>query len=190
MLHPVVVHLKDSSVLHGYYRTPESTINPGVESGDLPASMTIEPEAGGNAIALTLEDAKAVFFVRSFAGSPAQQDVRFFDSLSIHPYLWVRLTFVDGEIMEGRVTNSMDLLTENAFRLFPVDELTNNRCLFVPKKSLSSFQIIGLLSEDVDVVVEATSLLAGVGAEVSGVVGDTDAEGDALGGAVTTTGPV
>jgi hypothetical protein len=51
--------------------------------------------------------------------------------------------------MEGRVSNNMDLLTENAFRLFPVDELTNNRCLFVPKGSLRSFQIIGLLEEQV-----------------------------------------
>ena len=47
--------------------------------------------------------------------------------------------------MEGRVSNDIDLLTKNAFQLFPVDELTNNRSLFVPKTSLSSFQIIGLL---------------------------------------------
>lgn len=149
MLHTVVVHLKDSSVLRGYYRTSEGTISPSVVPGDLPSSMAIEPEEGGTAVTLNLEDAKAVFFVRSFAGSPTQQDVRFFDSLSIHPYLWVRMTFVDGEIMEGRVSNNMDLLTENAFRLFPVDELTNNRCLFVPKGSLRSFQIIGLLEEQV-----------------------------------------
>ena len=147
MLHAVVVHLKDSSVLHGYYRTPESAISPGGVPGDLPVSMMIEPESGGEPVALNLTDAKAVFFVRSFAGSPAQQDVRFFDSLSIHPYLWVRMTFTDGEVMEGRVSNGMDLLTENAFRLFPVDELTNNRCLFVPKGSLRSFQVIGLLEE-------------------------------------------
>lgn len=147
MLHTVVVHLKDSSVLRGYYRTPESTISPSAVPGDLPISMTIEPEDGGTAVALNLADAKAVFFVHTFAGSPAQRDVRFFDSLSIHPYLWVRMTFNDGEIMEGRVSNSMDLLMENAFRLFPVDELTNNRCLFVPKGSLTNFQIIGLLEE-------------------------------------------
>ena len=49
--------------------------------------------------------------------------------------------------MEGRVSNDIDFLTRNAFRLFPVDELTNNRCLFVPKRSLRSFQIIGLLEE-------------------------------------------
>lgn len=147
MLHSVVVHLKNSSVIHGYYRTPESAITPSAMPGDLPGSMTIEPEDGSPAVTLNLDDAKAVFFVRSFAGSPVQQDVRFFDSLSIHPYLWVRMTFQDGEIMEGRVSNSIDLLTENAFRLFPVDELTNNRCLFVPKGSLRSFQIIGLLEE-------------------------------------------
>ncbi len=149
MLHTVVVHLNDSSVLRGYYRIPESAISPSVVPGDLPSSMAIEPEDGGPEVTLNLADAKAVFFVRSFTGSPKQQDVRFFDSLSIHPYLWVRMTFVDGEIMEGRVSNGIDLLTENAFRLFPVDELTNNRCLFVPKGSLRSFQIIGLLEEQV-----------------------------------------
>jgi|SRR6185312_12586208 len=147
MLHTVVVNLKNSSVLHGYYRTDDSVVTPNTIPVDLPADMVIEPEDGTAPVTIRLSDAKAVFFVRSFAGSPTQQDVRFFDSLSIHPYLWVRMTFEDGEIMEGRVSNGIDLITKNAFRLFPVDELTNNRCLFVPKESLRNFQIIGLLEE-------------------------------------------
>ena len=147
MLHTVVVHLKNASVLRGYYRSDDTAILPTSLPGDLPIHMTIEPEDGSPSVAVNLQDAKAVFFVRSFAGTPAQRDVRFFDSLSIHPNLWVRMTFKDGEIMEGRVTNDIDLLTKNTFRLFPVDELTNNRCLFVPKESLSSFQVIGLLEE-------------------------------------------
>lgn len=169
MVHTVVVHLKNSTLLHGYYHSEDSgLIASDVVSGsplssttgstastfgtlpsDLPAIMSIEREDGSGPIDIALQDAKAVFFVRSFGGSPKQQDVRFFDSLSIHPYLWVRVTFKDGEIMEGRVSNGIDLLTENAFRLFPVDELTNNRCLFVPKQSLSNFQIIGLLEQQV-----------------------------------------
>lgn len=149
MLHTVVVHLKNSLVLHGYYRTHDSAILPNAVPGDLPRSMTIEPENGDPVVTINLEDAKAVFFVHNFVGSASQQAVRFFDSLSIHPYLWVRMTFEDGEIMEGRVCNDIDLLTKNAFRLFPVDELANNRCLFVPKGSLRSFQIIGLLEEQV-----------------------------------------
>ncbi|HTU50718.1 MAG TPA: hypothetical protein VMF56_08995 [Acidobacteriaceae bacterium] len=145
MLHNVVVNLKNSNVLYGYYSTDHDSQDPGIVPTDLPTSMTIEPEGGGPAVTFHLEDAKAVFFVNSFTGSPTQQDVRFFDSLSIHPYLWVRIAFQDGEIMEGRVSNDIDLLTKNAFQLFPVDELTNNRSLFIPKTSLSSFQIIGLL---------------------------------------------
>ncbi len=145
MLHNVVVNLKNSKVLYGYYRTDTNSHDPSIVPNDLPVSMTIDPQDGGPAVTFRLEDAKAVFFVNSFTGSPAQQDVRFFDTLSIHPFLWVRLTFQDGEIMEGRVSNDIDLLTKNAFQLFPVDELTNNRSLFVPKTSLSSFQIIGLL---------------------------------------------
>ncbi len=147
MLQTVVVHLKNSSVIHGYYKMQDTNIMSSSVPADLPSSMTIELEDGKSPLTINLADAKAVFFVRSFAGSATQRDVRFFDSLSIHPYLWVRVTFQDGEIMEGRVANDMDLLTENAFRLFPVDELTNNRCLFVPKGSLRSFQIIGLVEE-------------------------------------------
>ncbi|MGB8478096.1 MAG: hypothetical protein WCE63_04545 [Acidobacteriaceae bacterium] len=145
MLHNVVVNLKNSNVLYGYYRTDSDSQDPSAVPTDLPVSMTIEPQDGGPEVTFRLEDAKAVFFVNTFTGSPTQQDVRFFDSLSIHPYLWIRLAFQDGEIMEGRVANDIDLLTKNAFQLFPVDELTNNRSLFVPKTSLSSFQIIGLL---------------------------------------------
>ena len=145
MLHNVVVNLKNSNVLYGYYRTDSDSQDPSEVPTDLPVSMTIEPQDGAPAVTFRLEDAKAVFFVNTFAGSPTQQDVRFFDSLSIQPYLWVRLAFQDGEIMEGRVSNDIALLTKNAFQLFPVDELTNNRSLFVPKTSLSSFQIIGLL---------------------------------------------
>ncbi len=159
MLHTVVVHLKNSTVLRGYYRSDDSAIAANAVPGDLPVSMTIELEEDGSLFDVNLDDAKAVFFVRSFAGSPTQQDVRFFDSLSIHPYLWVRMTFHDGEVMEGRVSNSIDLLTKNAFRLFPVDELTNNRCLFVPKGSLSSFQIIGLLEEQSRLVEDQTRQL-------------------------------
>lgn len=149
MQHNVVVNLKNSKVLHGYYRTDHISLDPNAIPTDLPVSMTVEPENGGPAVTFRLEDAKAVFFVHTFTGSPSQQDVRFFDSLSIHPYLWVRLTFQDGEIMEGRISNDIDLLTKNAFQLFPVDELTNNRSLFVPKTSLSTFQIIGLLEAQV-----------------------------------------
>ena len=145
MLHNVVVNLKNSKVLYGYFCIDNTPQEPTAVPADLPVSMTIEPQDGGAPVTFCLEDAKAVFFVNSFTGSPAQQDVRFFDTLSIHPYLWVRLTFQDGEIMEGRVSNDIDLLTKNAFQLFPVDELTNNRSLFVPKTSLSSFHIIGLL---------------------------------------------
>jgi hypothetical protein len=145
MIHNVVVNLKNSNVLYGYYNTDNASQDSGEVPADLPTSMTIEPQGGGPAVTFRLEDAKAVFFVNTFAGSPTQQDVRFFDSLSIHPYLWVRVAFQDGEIMEGRVSNDIALLTKNAFQLFPVDELTNNRSLFVPKTSLSSFQVIGLL---------------------------------------------
>ena len=83
MLHNVVVNLKNSNVLYGYYSTDHDSQDPCVVPTDLPASMTIEPEGGGPAVTFHLEDAKAVFFVNSFTGSPTQQsNRRFFVLLS------------------------------------------------------------------------------------------------------------
>lgn len=147
MRHTIVVHLRNSTVLHGYYHSEDpSTCFSGLPT-DLPQEMTIDPADGGPSIVLNVQEAKAIFFVRSFAGMPAQHDVRFFDTSDVNPYLWVRMTFTDGEVMEGRVANGVDLLKEHFFRLFPVDELTNNRCLFVPKQSVDNFQVIGMLEE-------------------------------------------
>ena len=147
MRHMVVVHLKDASILRGYYDGGTGSNGTADVPAELPEQITVLPESGKSPVILQLLDAKAIFFFRSFTGSPRQNDVRFFDSLSIHPLLWVRLTFSDGEIMEGRVTNELGLLTGSVFRLFPVDEFTNNQCLFIPKTSLTSFQVIGLLAE-------------------------------------------
>lgn len=147
MRHTIVVHLRNSTVLHGYYRSESpGTCFSGLPT-DLPQEMTIDPADGGPSIALNIDEAKAIFFVHSFAGMPAQHDVRFFDTSDVHPYLWIRMTFTDGEVMEGRVANGIELLKEHFFRLFPVDELNNNRCLFVPKRSVDSFQVIGMLEE-------------------------------------------
>ena len=55
---------------------------------------------------VSLGDAKAVFFVRSFTGKSAHEDLQFYDAEAPAPYLWTRIIFLDGEVMECMVENS------------------------------------------------------------------------------------
>src|SRR6185437_4550852 len=49
---------------------------------------------------IPLEGVKAIFFVKSFEGK-WHDDLRFHDHLAAPDCLWVRVTFNDGEIIEG-----------------------------------------------------------------------------------------
>ncbi|HVG26282.1 MAG TPA: hypothetical protein VM865_01655, partial [Acidobacteriaceae bacterium] len=48
-----------------------------------------------------LDNVKAVFFVRDFAGEVRRRDLRFHDHLPATECLWVRVRFQDGETIEG-----------------------------------------------------------------------------------------
>lgn len=87
---------------------------------------------------------KAVFFVRDFTGNPEYREVRFFTKADPSPFLWVQLTYQDGEIMEGRVRNSATLLDGSGFFLWVSDEGANNLMVYVVKSALRDFRVLGL----------------------------------------------
>ena len=114
--------------------------------GDL-AALTLSPpirlpdSAGSEPV--PLGGAKAIFFVKSFAGK-WHDDLRFHDHLSPQDCLWVRATFRDGEVIEGLIRNSGHHVTCGGFYMFPVDPEGNNLLIYVLKNKLSDFQVLGL----------------------------------------------
>jgi hypothetical protein len=56
----------------------------------------------------------------------------------------VRVQFLDGEIMEGIVHNSMRYLIDPGFFLMPTDPLGNNKLVYVLKSWLIDHRVLGM----------------------------------------------
>jgi len=93
---------------------------------------------------ISLADAKAVFFVKSFAGLSSHEDLKFYDAAAAEPLLWVRITFLDGEVMECMVDNSEDVVMSSAFFVRPVDPEGNNMAIYVVKRMIKHFQVLAV----------------------------------------------
>jgi hypothetical protein len=58
--------------------------------------------------------------------------------------LWVRLEFLDGEMIEGIVQNSVHCLIDDGFFLIPTDPGSNNKLLYVLKSALKEYRVLGM----------------------------------------------
>lgn len=90
-----------------------------------------------------LEGVKAIFFVKSFEGK-SHEDLRFHDHLPAPDCLWVRATFLDGEVIEGLIANNPTYVLHPGFYMSPIDPEGNNWLIYVLKNKLADFQVLGL----------------------------------------------
>jgi hypothetical protein len=92
---------------------------------------------------IPLDGVKAIFFVKSFEGK-WHDDLRFHDHLPAPDCLWVRATFLDGEVIEGLIGNDQSYVVRSGFYMSPIDPEGNNWLIYVLKNKLRNFQILGL----------------------------------------------
>jgi len=90
------------------------------------------------------KDIKAVFYVNSFEGDSDHQNLNFHTRAPIVHGIWVRLQFLDGEVMEGIVYNSIRYLVDPGFFLLPTDPDNNNRLVYVLKSWLADHRVLGM----------------------------------------------
>lgn len=93
---------------------------------------------------IPLSEIKAVFYVNSFDGNSDHKELNFHSRAPITHGIWVRITFLDGEAMEGIVYNSIRYLVDPGFFLIPTDPGCNNKLVYVVKSHLSDHRILGL----------------------------------------------
>lgn len=93
---------------------------------------------------ISVKDCKAVFFVNSFEGDSVRNHINFHTRAPIMHRVWVQLRFLDGEVMEGIVNNSIRYLIEPGFFLLPTDPGSNNKLIYVIKRSLAEFRVLGV----------------------------------------------
>ncbi|HWZ42838.1 MAG TPA: hypothetical protein VNW97_05150 [Candidatus Saccharimonadales bacterium] len=144
-----VVHFDDGTLAKGFLDDAEGLVRQALASGkgslpELPVELQLV--AGGRA-PIDLSTAKAVFFVKTFEGSKEYKEVKFFQSHPEIAGLWVRVRFFDDEVSEGIVHNSLTFLEEPGFFMKPPDPQSNNRMVYVLKKSLVDFQVLGIQLE-------------------------------------------
>jgi hypothetical protein len=90
------------------------------------------------------KDVKAVFYVNSFDGDADHQILNFHSRAPIVHGIWMRLQFLDGEVMEGIVHNSIRYLVDPGFFLVPTDPDNNNRLVYVRKSWLADHRVLGM----------------------------------------------
>ena len=130
----VVIHTLKGEIFHGFADRPSLETKPG-------KSIEITQKSG-KPQKFRLADIKAVFFVKDFKGDSKYEVVRFFDKNPQNPMVWVRLEFFDGEQIEGKVPNNIDILKSDGFFLSPADQYTNNEAVYVVKSSLSKLTFL------------------------------------------------
>lgn len=101
-------------------------------------------DAKGNHQDFLLDELKAVFFVREFDGDASYREVRFLGREALPAWVWIHVTFCDGEVMEGKVRNDTSLLDPLGFFMWVADEGTNNELVYVVRSALKDLRIAGV----------------------------------------------
>ena len=87
---------------------------------------------------------KAIFFVKSFEGQSERDELKFFSHAPIVHGIWTQVHFLDGEVVEGIVHNSMHHLVDPGFFLIPTDPGSNNKLIYVTKSALKDYRVLGV----------------------------------------------
>jgi hypothetical protein len=91
-----------------------------------------------------VKDVKAVFYVNSFEGNSEHKNLIFYNRAPTIHGIWMRFQFLDGEVMEGIVFNSISYLVAPGFFVLPTDPGSNNKLVYVVKNWLVDHRVLGL----------------------------------------------
>ena len=80
--------------------------------------------------------------MKDFKGNPEYDEIKFLNKQSVSSMIWVRVEFFDGEVLEGKILNNMELICSPGFYLSPSDQDTNNKRVYVIKSSLKNFTVL------------------------------------------------
>lgn len=138
----VVIRYVDGRVVRGFITDVDELKLQGSESD----SVVVE-SCEGNRVEVGASEVKAIFFVKSFEGSPDYAEFKVFRTRPNGRGVWVRAHFLDGEIIEGLAPNNLDTYSRPIFYMTPPDPASNNQAVLVSKRFLKEMQILGLASD-------------------------------------------
>jgi hypothetical protein len=122
-------------------------------------------DQGGKVVAIAWETVKWVCYVRDFPANEQTNPERLLQKkFSVRPRasgLWLRMTLLDGDELEGLAANDRTLIDGAGLLLTPPDTRSNTQRVYVPRKAILSFEVVSLI---------------GTGAHRRGVVAASTAE--------------
>ena len=92
---------------------------------------------------ISIKDVKAIFYVHNFDGDANHKEMSFYGKSPIVHGIWMRVQFLDGEVIEGIVHNSIRYLVDPGFYLVPTHPGSNNRLIYVSKSQLADHRVLG-----------------------------------------------
>lgn len=130
----VVVHFADGKILKGF--------SGGIDTSS--ADFILTPEGADsplkNKVVIPFAKIKAVFFVKSMAGSRTHVDRKVFKPGQIYQGRKIRVVFKDGEIMVGSTMHYEPNMT--GFFFFPADLDGNTVKVFASAASISEVSFL------------------------------------------------
>jgi hypothetical protein len=92
---------------------------------------------------ISIKDVKAIFYVHNFDGDANHKEMSFYGKSPIVHGIWMRVQFLDGEVIEGIVHNSIRYLLDPGFFLVPTHPGSNNRLIYISKSQLADHRVLG-----------------------------------------------
>ncbi len=98
----------------------------------------------GKVVSIDLREIKSVDFVRDFndAASPARKT---FTSRPRTEGLWVRLKFIDNDVVEGMMPNDLNQVLPEGYLITPPDTRANIQRIFVPRTALEEISVLAVI---------------------------------------------
>jgi hypothetical protein len=133
---------------------------PDAVPGYLPASGFADDgnvalmDPGGRVISFALRDIKLIAYVRDFntgdAMEPERLGRRTFPARPRNEGLWVRMTFRDGDVLEGLagldITFLDSIVTDGGLMVTPPDARSNAHRVYVPRSALTGLELLGVVT--------------------------------------------
>jgi hypothetical protein len=130
----VIVALADRKSLRGY-------LNPTHLGHSDPIDL-LTPD--GEHEPIPLAKIRSIYFVREFSDDYEPERKAFLSRPKLDG-LWVRLRFLDGEMLEGVVPNDLLSLLDNGLQITPPDLNSTTDRIFIPRSALTEVTVLGVV---------------------------------------------
>jgi hypothetical protein len=108
-------------------------------------------DTGGKVLRFGWETVKWICYVRGLPGSSGDQtnpERLQHKRFSVRPRtsgLWLRMTFQDGDELEGLAANDRSLIDGAGLLLTPPDMRSNTQRIYVPRQAIQSLEVLSLI---------------------------------------------